>query len=321
MGWRARLLGALLLACGALSATASPISAPGDYRLSLQHGGLTRHYLLHVPRSLVPGQPAPLLLALHGGGGHMELQADDAKYGLISKSEQAGFIAVFPNGSSAFPGGRLATWNAGNCCGRARDQGVDDVGFVRAVVADVQARLPVDARRIYATGMSNGAMMAQRLACEAADLFSGIAAVAGTDNTQQCSPARPIAVLLIHARDDDHVLFGGGAGPQAFRDRSQVTEFRSVPATLAGWIARNACQAQASRVLERPGAYCDRYAACRGGAAVQLCVTDSGGHAWPGGGTVRRAKGAPSQALSANEVMWDFFSHTEAAAQPATPAK
>jgi polyhydroxybutyrate depolymerase len=95
---------------------ATPIRGPGDYRFSLVHDGMTREYLVHVPRSY-HGAPAPMLIALHGGGGDADFQADDSKYRLISKSEQAGFVAVFPNGYSRFPSGMLATWNAGSCCG------------------------------------------------------------------------------------------------------------------------------------------------------------------------------------------------------------
>ncbi len=280
---------------------------PGDAVHILELGGLKRQYLVHVPQAYNPAKPAPVLVALHGGGGNMRLQADDGRYGLISKSESAGFLAVFPNGYSAWPGGRLATWNAGACCGSARDKGVDDVAFVRAVVADVQRRYSVDAQRVYATGMSNGGMLAHRLACEAADVFAGIAAVAGTDNTLACTPSRAIPVLHIHARDDDHVLFNGGAGAGAFRDETQITQFTSVPETLARWVKRNACAALPARVLERPGASCERYGSCQGGATVQLCVTETGGHSWPGAEAVRRGKEGASQALSANDVMWDFF--------------
>ena len=93
------------------------ITAPGDYRFSFVHDGMTREYLVHVPKSY-RGRPTPMLLALHGGGGSADYQADDSKYRLISKSEQAGFIAVFPNGYSRL-GGALATWNAGACCAGA----------------------------------------------------------------------------------------------------------------------------------------------------------------------------------------------------------
>src|SRR5437763_1028874 len=77
-------------------------------------------------------------------------------------------------------------------------------------------QLNIDRTRIFATGMSNGGMMAYRLACDMPDVFKAIASVAGTDSTTACNPRSPIAILHIHAKDDDHVLFGGGAGAGAF---------------------------------------------------------------------------------------------------------
>lgn len=285
---------------------ADEIGRPGTHRLTLRHGGRLREALVHVPPAIANGRPLPVVLAFHGGGGSMT-QASEA-YGLVDKADRAGFIAVFPNGTGALRAeGSLATWHAGDCCGRARDDGVDDVGFVRALVAELRRRLPVDAARLHATGMSNGGMMAHRLACEAADLFASVAAVAGTDNTTACTPSRPIPVLHIHALDDTHVLYGGGAGPDAFRDPSKVTDFTSVPETIRRWTQRNACSAPPQRVLTVPGAWCERHDGCRGGARVQLCVTEIGGHSWPGASAHRRGKPPPSQALSANDVMWDFF--------------
>jgi polyhydroxybutyrate depolymerase len=235
----------------------------------------------------------------------MDHQASDLHYGLISKSESAAFIAVFPNGYSKLPSGKFATWNAGNCCADARDRQVDDVGFVRQLLDQLSSQLNIDGKRIYATGMSNGAMMAYRLACEMPDRFAAIAAVAGTDNTRQCTPKAPIAILHIHAQNDDRVLYNGGAG-RKFGDPSQVTDFTSVPATVDQWVQRNACRPQAQRTLTVAGAYCDRYTPCDGKSTVQLCVTEAGGHSWPGGHKALTRESA-SQAISANDVMWDFF--------------
>ncbi|MDP1612418.1 MAG: PHB depolymerase family esterase [Sulfuritalea sp.] len=231
--------------------------AGGTHTIQVTHEGRTRKVVVHVPAGLDSTQAAPLVLALHGGGGYAEYMADDGRYGLISKSDSAGFVVAFPNGYSKFPRGKFATWNAGGCCGDARDRKVDDVGFLRAVVAHLSARLKLDRARIYATGMSNGGMMSHRLACEAADLFAAVASVAGTEALSVCQPVRPIPVLHIHARNDTHVLFNGGAGKDAFRDESKVMDFVSAPETIARWVQRDQCRPTPRRVLETPGAYCE----------------------------------------------------------------
>jgi len=277
------------------------IIAPDDYRFSFVHDGLTREYLVHVPKSY-RGQRMPLLVALHGGGGDADFQADDSKYKLISKSDQAGFIAMFPNGYSRLASGVFATWNAGKCCGAAQKAGVDDVGFIRAAIARLEGQVAIDPSRIFATGMSNGGMMTWRLACEAPEIRA-IAPVEGTDNTPSCKPSRPVPVIEFHAQDDDRVLFNGGSG---FKSVAQV-DFTSVPATVAKWVAIDHANPAARRVLTVPGAHCDLHAAQSGGAPVELCVTDTGGHSWPGGGAQQGRK-QPSTAISANDLMWNFFS-------------
>jgi polyhydroxybutyrate depolymerase len=266
-----------------------------------------RKVLVHLPRGYDAAKPAPLVLAFHGGGGYAEYMADDEKYGLQKKADEAGFVVAFPNGYSKLPGGKFATWNAGGCCGDARDRGSDDVGFARAVVTAIQGRYRIDANRVFATGMSNGGMLSHRLACEAADVFRAVASVAGTDATANCTPSRPISVLHIHARNDDHVLFNGGAGAGAFRDESKVMDFISVPETISRWVQRDHCTAQPQRTLDQPGAFCEAYTGCSGGVSVQLCVTETGGHSWPGASTVRRGKEAASRALDANDTLWRFF--------------
>lgn len=278
----------------------TPITRPGDYRFSFVHDGITREYLVHVPKSY-RARPTPMLIALHGGGGDADFQADDAKYGLIGKSEAAGFIAVFPNGYSRMPSGVLATWNAGTCCGAAQRNNVDDVSFIREVIRRMERQATIDRRRVFATGMSNGAMMSWRLACEAPEIRA-IAPVEGTDNTAACRPAHPVAAIQFHAADDPNVPFNGGVGTGPSH-----TDFLSVPATQAKWVQLDRAQAVATRVLTVPGAHCDLHPAKPGGAPVELCVTDTGGHSWPGGGTQQGRK-APSMAISANDLMWSFFS-------------
>src|SRR5438128_2200875 len=138
----------LLFLAAVLFASAATAEGAGDFRFTLQHDGLARAYRVHVPAKYDASQPAPLLVAMHGGGGSMDLQAEDRYYGQITSSEREGAIVVFPNGTTRFDSGRLATWNAGDCCAGAVKRGADDVGFIRAVVAEVQKRWNVDKRRV-----------------------------------------------------------------------------------------------------------------------------------------------------------------------------
>lgn len=299
-GWFRTLIPLLLAAASALASPAARALEPGSHELSLRHESRERGFIVHVPKAYRAGRPAPLVLALHGGGGSMEVMAKDRLYGLVSQSEASGWIVVFPNGYSR-PGGKLATWNAGICCGAARDRASDDVGFLRAVVAEVQQRVAVDPQRIFATGMSNGGMMSYRLACEASDVFRAVAAVAGTDGTDGCQPGRPVPVFHLHARDDDRVLFNGGSGSAS----DTHADFVSVPATVDKWARLNACSGPTQTVLQRPGVTCEVRSGCAGGAEVRLCVTDSGGHSWPGGRKALGGRG--STALDATEAIWDFF--------------
>jgi polyhydroxybutyrate depolymerase len=281
------------------------ITRPGAYTYAIEHGGLARQLMVHVPKSYDGSKPVPLLLSFHGGGAHMAWQASDERYGQISASEKEGFVVVFPNGYSRLPGGKLATFNAGGCCGPAKANDVDDVGFARAIVGHVSRQLNIDGQRVFATGFSNGAMLTHRLACEASDLFRAIAPVAGTDNTSGCKPRQPVAVLIIHARNDDHNRYDGGAGEKSV-DRRNMAASTSVPETLNRWLSRNACSRTPQRVLERAGASCDRYGGCQGGVSVAICITERGTHSWPGAQQSRSTE-PPSQAISANDVMWDFF--------------
>jgi polyhydroxybutyrate depolymerase len=284
--------------------TSLKITKPGDYTYSVPIGGLTRMYRVHVPAKYDPAVPTPLLLSFHGGGADMEYQSTDKYYGQVAKSESDGFIVVFPNGFSKLKSGKFATWNAGTCCAGARDEKVDDVAFVRKIVENLRHQLNVDNNRVYASGMSNGGMLTYRLACEMSDTFKAIASVAGTDNTVTCTPQFPVSVLHIHAKNDDHVLFTGGAG-QTFRDKSMVTNFTSAPATIAKWVKLDACNQSPNRILDKPGAYCDAYSQCKDGVTVELCVTETGGHSWPG---AEKTRGEPSsKAISANDIMWEFF--------------
>lgn len=291
---------ALALSAETTKTLTAKLLKAGEYQRMVNNN---REYLLYVPKSLPAGQAVPLVLFFHGGGGHMEHAA--RSYGWREMAEREAFVVAFPNGYSRFPGGRFASWNAGACCADARDKQIDDIAFVKAVIVDIQQQLPINPQRIFATGMSNGGMLAHRLACDMAGTFRAIAAVAGTDNTLACQPARPVSVLHIHALDDSHVLFQGGAGKDAFRDKSKVTNFTSVPDTIKRWQQRLQLQGAPQRVLAVPGAYADLWRRDDGRIQLQLVVTTTGGHSWPGGKAVRGK--TPSKAIDANTLIWQFF--------------
>ena len=233
----------------------------------------------------------------------MTIQANDKAYQIIAKSEQAGFIAVFPNGYSRLRSGKFATWNAGTCCGKAESKQSDDVGYIKQVIEEVKKRVNIDANRIYANGMSNGGMMSYRLACELSGTIAAIGAVAGTDNTKYCRPNKPVSVLHIHALNDDHVPYNGGAGAKSLAK----VNFQSVPNTIKKWVAINQCHPTPSRVLMKKGAYCDLYTGCLNHTQVKLCVTDTGGHSWPGTQTFRKRQDTPAKTINATDLIWDFY--------------
>jgi polyhydroxybutyrate depolymerase len=279
--------------------TESTITRPGDHAFAIQYGGMTRTYVIHVPRAYNIASPAALVVLLHGGADNPDLLGNEPAYGLKAKSDREGFIAVFPNGT-----GKPASWNAGNCCGTARAQNVDDVGFIRQVVTNVFRQMSIDRARIFAAGISDGGMMAYRLACEVPDLWRAVAAVAATDRTRDCSPATPVSVLHIHAKDDRQIPLAGAASPDA-AEPTVAPPAMSVSDTVAKWAQLDGCTAQPRHILDKGSSYCEAYSYCRGKAEVQLCVAETGGHSWPGG---KAAKGAGPQPFSATDLIWDFFS-------------
>src|SRR5262249_31377905 len=143
----------ILLGLSARSVKADPSDArnltPGDYDFSLTHAGRVRAYLLHVPPQAADKKPLAVVVNFHGGRGTAKGQKEWS--GLDAVADREGFLAVYPDGTGRF-GRRLLTWNAGTCCGYARTNAVDDVGFVLTLLADLATRTPVDHTRVYATG-------------------------------------------------------------------------------------------------------------------------------------------------------------------------
>lgn len=288
------------------SAVRSPAVAGTSSIVSLANGGRERRYHLHVPPGAEGSPGLPLLLVLHGGGGSGE-QAQAAT-GLAERGVRAGFVVAFADGTGPLRS-RLLTWNSGGIPTYAADHDVDDVAFLRAVVADVQQRVAIDPRRVYAAGHSNGGMMCHRLAREAADVFAGIAVVAGAMNFTAADAAAPIAVLLVHGTGDEHVRYEGGAPGEAI-GRAGNRADASVQQAIDYYVARNDLRGYPTSRQDGK-VRIDDYANARAGGEsptpVRVVTLDGGGHAWPGTDVRPRALADTPFPFDASGAILDFF--------------
>lgn len=299
------------------AAAGDSILPPGDHEFELSHDGRRRSYLVHVPDA---GGRLPVLLAFHGGGGNAA--QFKASSGFDALADRHGFIAVHPHGT----GGRrdrLLTWNAGGCCGRAAEEDVDDVGFTLALIEDLAARTPIDRTRIYASGHSNGAMMAYRLGVDATATLAAIAPVGGAMDVERFTPTEVLAVLHIHSVDDPRALYEGGLGPP-FPGTQRRVRHKPVESELSRWIGHDGCPPEPSVRETRRGESGSRdeghtatllvWAPCRDGTEVGLLRLTGAGHGWPGetyGRMRERLVGPSTTLIDAAREVWAFVSRFE----------
>lgn len=164
--------------------------------------------VVYVPDSYDPAEPTPLIGLLHGYDSNGPWQV--GYYAFPPMSEAYGFIYFVPEGTIDPSGSRF--WNATDACCDFYDSGVDDAGYLMALVAEIRAQLTIDPRRIHFAGLSNGAFMAYRLACEHANVVASIACQAGAtfDDPVDCDPYGAVHVLHIHGTADNVIHYGGG---------------------------------------------------------------------------------------------------------------
>ena len=291
----------ILLLCGLFWLTASAVTLAASVSETLKSGGDLRNYWLVRPEGLEKTKPAPLLMVLHGSAGSGEDMMTVTQRGFERLADKEKFVVVYPDALER-------RWN---------DQGgtVDDVGFLLAIVDKLVADGLVDKNRIYVAGISNGGMMAQRLACEQADRIAGIATVAGglpEPLQATCKPARALPVLVIQGTEDPIVPWSGGA-VAGFEDFGKVLSARE---TAKFWAANNRC-GDGGVIAAEPDrdpkdgtrVKMEVFASCPAGAAVKLAAVEGGGHTWPGGYQYlpERFIGRTSQDVDANMLIWDFF--------------
>ncbi len=275
----------------ACSSSKASIST-GQTEHTLDYDGLRRAYLLYIPASYDPTQPAPLVLSLHGFSSNPLQQVSISAWNPVADTH--GFPVVYPQGT-----GLPLRWNSGQSFFEGR-RGTDDVGFINALLDHLTETLCIDTTRIYVSGLSNGGGMSHGLACELADRVAAIGGVAGAYSTRECEPSRPVPVIAFHGTADNIVPYGGSEG-------GNMT-LPSVEIWAAEWAARNGC-ADSPQPLERVGAVSGvAYEDCDENASVVFYTVEEGGHTWPGGGLLPAfIVGETNQDVNASEIMWDFF--------------
>lgn len=252
-----------------------------------------RFYRIDLPQNPTD---ASLIVALHGGGGGGDQFARNS--GLSAPANRQGYAVIYPEGT-----GRAATWNAGYCCGQAQRRRVDDLAFLDAVIGDAIRRFGLNPARVYLTGMSNGAMMAETYAAQRPGKVRAVAGVAGTMDATRFTPLGRVPLLHIHGTADDRVPYAGGMG------KGGRASFASVAAVEAAFLAPFPMLARTERiidpvddgmrVLER------NYTDDDGVTQIRILTIEGGGHAWPGSRRAPRQGG--TRDISANTEILRFF--------------
>jgi len=301
----ATAIGSLLFALTAVAADRE--SRATEQRLTLLHNGTERSYVIHVPAGLAKSDGrVPLVLVLHGGGGNAK--SAEKVTGFTEKSDKEGFIVVYPEGSGRRKN-KLLTWNAGHCCGYAMDNRVDDVGFIRSLIDKLIENDPIDPKRIYVTGMSNGGMMSHRLGIELSSKITAIAPVVGTLFGDEIKPEHPVSAIMLNGMLDKSVPYQGGPPGGRFPNAWDGTPTKPALDQAAFWAGVDGCTG--GPVSDDQVAFTHWKYHCPAGRDVELYLLKDSGHAWPGGQKGSWMGDKPSSSLYGTDIIWDFFrAHT-----------
>jgi polyhydroxybutyrate depolymerase len=324
------LVGTLLPAVTAGAAVSATQLAPmsNSYVFYLRFGGIERSYRVHVPPAAAEGQPLPLVLNLHGATQNAQLEEIQSQ--MDTSADKDGYLVVYPNGTristvlTPDPVAKQAQygWNAGQCCGLPITKHINDVGFLLDVIKDVAKRTPVNLRRVYMTGISNGGMMAYAMAAEASNHVAAISSVSGQVEIPTIHPTRSVPTMEFHSVNDPIAKFAG------VKNRNPLLVL-SVMQGIRQWVKADGCSPTAhtgKTIVGAPGSISAgetatpiTYTHCRSGAEVALWRFTGSGHVWPGSVLNTGPKktwilagvGRGIVLVNANETMWRFFQHYE----------
>jgi polyhydroxybutyrate depolymerase len=307
-----------------------------SYLFHLTYDGVRRDYRVHVPPAAIYGQPLPLVLNLHGATQNALIEEITSQ--MDPNADQNGYLAVYPDGTriskvlTPDPVAKNAQygWNAGECCGLPVTKKIDDVGFLEKVIADVAARTPVNLRRVYMTGISNGGMMAYAMAAEASTHIAAIASVSGQVEIPTIHPTRPVPTLEFHSVNDPIALYKGAPN----KNPKLVL---SVQEGLNQWVKADGCSTTPHTGTTIVGAVGSEsagetatpvtYTHCKEDTQVALWRFTGSGHVWPGSPLNMGPKstwilagvGKGIILVNADETMWNFFKRYQLPAKDVPP--
>jgi len=310
------------------AATPELAPMPLSYTFHLTFDGLHRDYRLHVPPQASTGKPLPLVLNLAGATQNGFLE--ELQTGMDSNADQNGYLVAYPDGTriskvlTPDPVAKNAQygWNAGQCCGLPVTRRINDVGFLEKVIANIAARTPVNLRRVYMTGISNGGMMAYAMASEASDHVAAISSISGQVELPTIHPSRPVPTLEFHSVDDPIAKWVGVPNKDP-RLRLSVME------GIDQWVKADGCNPRAvtgSTIVGAAGSISAgetatpvTYQDCKAGTEVALWRFTGSGHVWPGSllntgpmnTWILGGVGRGIVLVDANEAMWQFFQRYE----------
>jgi len=296
--WSALLIVPMLLLCqsGASAATTNLGSI-------LVHGQ-QRTFLMSAPDDSADAPTLPILIVLHGGLGNGRQVADQT--GLTNYVDKDKFIAAFPDGKDTH-------WNDGRS---TTSSGLDDVAFLRELVTNIVQKSAGDPKRVFIAGISNGGMMALRMACDAADVVTAIGAVAANmpaDLVDRCHPSRSVPVVLFNGTKDQIVPWSGGPVATSKVFNTPGGDVVSSIDTFGLWSRLDGCGETSVDTV--PGTHVNRHLSkgCRSGSEVMLYAIDGGGHNWPGrlpqSRFERAVGGFVTTEISASVLLIQFFRH------------
>lgn len=286
---------------------------PVDPVIETEFDGRDREYILHVGTNYSDSVAAPLVFIIHGGGGDHESSVKLTLGQWDQLADEFGFIVCYPNGIDK-------QWNDGREVkgSEPHTDDIDDVGFFRHMIEEIEAEYNIDSKRIFATGISNGGFMSNRLACDLSDRIAAIAPVVGgiaKDIIPDCNPANPVAVLIINGTEDELVPYDGEFVETKFIFRRKRGEKLTVDSTANFWVGRMNCASSPATKSwdddpdDGTSVELKTWTGCDANSEVQLYKVIGGGHTWPQGWPYlgEGLIGKTSQEFNANFVIWEFF--------------